>query len=403
MLLNLADIVSTKPTTDVFRCGGACKLCNHCKAPIEPKKGKNGILLVFEQPTEQEDAFQQIALGNAALRVKAILNGAGIKMDDCSIAYAIGCHAGEVETKVYETAIESCRIKLVKFIEDTKPTNIILFGHAAISSIITYDYGKAAGATDVWVGWKIPSRKFNAWLCPTYSITTPFAYNDPAMDLLYARYITEAVSKKERPWKTIPDEASEVEILYDDTEVLARLHKYWEKGGTLSFDLETSGLKPDMAEQFIYSSSICWMGKETISFLWNDAVAEGMRKLLQSGRTSKIGANFKFDHRWIKAKMGIDVIGWSWDCILAQHVLDCRPSITSLKFQSYVRFGLPDYDSHIKTYFASKGNNSLNRIRECPVHSLLLYGGIDALCTYNTAIQQMREMNHPFVNGIDDL
>jgi uracil-DNA glycosylase len=403
MLLNLTDIVSTKPTTAVSRCGGACKLCEGCKAALEPRKGKNGILLVFEQPTEQEDAFQQIALGNASLRVKAVLNSAGVDMDECSIAYAICCHSGDIETKVYDNAIDSCRMKLVQFIEDTKPTTILLFGHAAISSIIAYDYGKAAGATDTWVGWKIPSRKFNAWLCPIYGITLPFAFNDPAMDLLYAKYITEAVAKKARPWKTIPDEAKEIEILYDDAQVVERLHKYWEKGGTVAWDLETSGLKPDSKEQFIYSCSVCWMDKETMSFLWNDVVAEGMRKLLQSGRTSKIGANCKFEHRWAMAKMGIDVKGWTYDLVLAQHVLDCRPNITSLKFQSYVRFGLPDYDSHIKKFFESGGSNSLNKIKECDVHSLLLYGGIDALLTYRVSVQQMREMGHPFVYGTDEL
>ncbi len=106
----------------------------------------------------------------------------------------------------------------------------------------------------------------------------------------------------------------------------------------------------------------------------------------------KIGYNLKYEHRWLKAKLGIEVQGWVWDGMIAAHLIDTRSGITSLKFQSLVLLGMADYDTDVKPYLKSDGANVKNKIREVELQTLLLYNGLDALLEYKVAKIQMNQL-----------
>ena len=68
-----------------------------------------------------------------------------------------------------------------------------------------------------------------------------------------------------------------------------------------------------------------------------------------------------------------------------------------MKFQAYVRFGTPDYDSEVEPYLKSPDSNTPNRVMELVrdetlFRKLLLYNGIDSLVTYRLAMLQMKEL-----------
>ena len=108
----------------------------------------------------------------------------------------------------------------------------------------------------------------------------------------------------------------------------------------------------------------------------------------------KIGFNKKFENRWIKTKLGVDVRNWVWDGMLSAHHLDNRRGITSAKFQAFVRLGMPLWNEHIEPLLKSTDDSGLNRIREIPMRDLLIYNGIDALVEYKIAEIQRKEMKN---------
>jgi len=147
----------------------------------------------------------------------------------------------------------------------------------------------------------------------------------------------------------------------------------------------------------IVSNAICFNGRETIAYMMDDPkVVQETKKLLISDSTEKIASNMKFEERWTDIKLQYPVSNWVWDTMLASHTQDCRREIGSIKFQTYVRFGIGDYDSHIHPYLVAPGSNEVNRIRELSPEDLLLYNGLDSLLEYKVAEEQMREMGLPW-------
>ena len=105
----------------------------------------------------------------------------------------------------------------------------------------------------------------------------------------------------------------------------------------------------------------------------------------------------KFEDTWLKVMYDIDVVPWVWDTMLAAHVLDNRPGITGLKFQSYVQFGVESYDDDVAPYIRSDDPDTPNRVMECMAspamrEKLMVYCGIDSLLTRRLALVQAREL-----------
>jgi hypothetical protein len=160
-----------------------------------------------------------------------------------------------------------------------------------------------------------------------------------------------------------------------------------------SFDYETDRIKPDSQDSKILSCSICFNGEYTIAYPWTEETAAATSKFLRSS-IPKYGANASFEEKWTRAILGHGVNAWTWDSVLGAHVLDHRPAITSVKFQAFVRLGLPLWDKAVGPYMEAEGGNGKNSLSECPIEDLLLYNGIDSLVEYKLAEVQMEEMKN---------
>ena len=119
-----------------------------------------------------------------------------------------------------------------------------------------------------------------------------------------------------------------------------------------------------------------------------------LKQLLENPKIGKIAQHMKFEDKWLSVMYGINTKPWAFDTMLASHILDNRPGITGLKFQTYVRFGLLGYDDEIGPYLRSGDANTPNRIMElvnnpASFQKLLLYNGIDSLVTFRLAKIQM--------------
>jgi len=382
------DVVSVG---SVSRCG-KCGLCKECNTPgMKPTgKGRKGIMVIAEAPGRQEDEQGVQLVGRAGRFFRSVLNEFGVDLDrDCWKTNAVCCRPPR-NRKPTNMEIQACRPNVFAAIRQYQPKVILLLGQAAVESVIGQDWGESVGPIGRWVGFCIPSIAHNAWICPTWHPSYLLRDDSEPLHLWFRKHIERALSFKRRPWRKPPDYTSLVDRVIEPTEAAKRLAKLRSQGQSVSFDYETDRLKPDHGESRIVTCAVS-NGKRAMAFPWLEPAVSEMSKLLRSD-VPKIGWNIKYEERWTRKVLGHGVRRWAWDGMLATHVLDNRPGITSLKFQSYIWFGQPLYDKEVAPYLDATRGNEQNRIRKIPLLSLLLYNGLDALFTHMIAYKQRQQM-----------
>lgn len=384
------DLQSKAPLPTIARCG-ACGLYKTCKSPKLPVigNGRKHILIVSESPGKEEDAAGELLVGNSSRELESALKSCKISLrNDCWLTNSIICHSKKGSPT--DEQIDHCRPNLMRLIKELEPKVIILLGSSAARALLLHTWQGSIDSITRWVGWNIPNRNPNAWIVPTYHPSYLLKAKDPVLYLMFKKHLASAVAHEERPWVDIPDYKKQVECVMSPSDAASIIDKMVERGGLSAFDYEATSLKPDGPLAEIVSASICWRGKRTIAFPWHGEVIDSFRRYLKSDMP-KIASNMKFEHRWSKAHLGVRVRNWAWDTMLSAHHLDNRQSITSIKFQAYVRLGWPLYDEHIHKYITSEGGNTKNSIQRLALPSLLLYNGLDSLLEYLVAKKQMKE------------
>jgi uracil-DNA glycosylase family 4 len=316
---------------------------------------------------------------------------------DCWITNALICRPPRNQIGD-QRRIDYCRPNLLKVLDDLEPEKVVLLGNTAVKSLIGHLWDPDTKELNRWLGWQIPSQKVNAWVCPTYHPSYLLRNErNPVLGLLFVRHL-EAVARLEgRPWKEVPDYASQVDLVYNPAEAARVLDRMREKGGLIAFDYETDRLKPDKKDSTIVCCSVCWRGRKTIAFPWKGEATRAMKDLLASPSCHFIASNMKFEDRWSR-RFGMRVRNWFWDTMLAAHALDNRKGITSIKFQSFVLLGQALWNKHLERALRTpkdkddKSCNAENRIRAgVSWDDLLLYCGLDSLLEYLVARIQMRQ------------
>lgn len=362
-----------------------CRLYTQCHSPkLKPAgKGKKGILIVLDGPTAKDDVAGVIGTGDTKILFQRLLKPLGIDYEeDCWRVGATICKSNKIKPALSEVEriIKSCRPNIVNTINELKPTIIIPAGSVALKSLMGHLWrkkGEDLTSQDRWAGWTIPCQQLNAWVCPIYDPTRVAGFKNPLYDLYLSKHM-KAISKLSgRPWKTIPNWKREVQILMETKDIVKQL-KYFKQQSAVSFDYETNCLKPDNPTSLIYACSMS-DGTTTIAFPMHKEVIPFLQDILFDKNIKKSGWNIQFEDRWTMAKLGGPVRGWDWDGMVNNHLIDTRDDINTLKFQSFVRLGLPVYTDDTEDYLDAEGGYSLNRINEIGWSRLLLYNGLDSL------------------------
>lgn len=397
MFFNPSTVTKPKGFVSLLPKCGACGLLKQCNTPKMPVDGDGrlGMLIVGESPGETEDAKGRPFIGKAGDRLNRELRRHGIDMRrDCWITNAVICHPPKNVTT--SKHVEYCRPNLIKTLRELKPKVILVLGGFGIQAVIKHVWKESdVPGIRTWAGWRIPCRDPNAWICPTFHPSYVLRKEDkiegPAVDKIFGRHIKRAAAlakSKKRPWEgEIPDESKKIEVIMSPKEAAKAIKLGMAFGGLTSFDYETTMLKPDGSDAEIVSCSICFRGKTTIAYPWHGVAIDQTAIYLKSGMP-KVGANIKFEDRWTRAKLGFPVNNFVWDSMNMAHVLDHRAGVTSVKFQSFVRFGVPAWDLQVAPYLKASAPDIPNRIRECDLESLLIYNGIDSLVEWDLAITQ---------------
>lgn len=382
------------------RCG-ACGLHKTCISPKMPVtgEGKLGILVIAEAPGEEEDEKNEQFIGPAGQVLRQSLQKFGFDLDrDCWKTNALICRPENNKTPTPDQ-IDYCRPNLTNTINKLKPRVIVPMGGAAVRSLLGPYWRDDPGKISQWVGWQIPLQKLNAWVTPTYHpsyvLRSEKEREGAVIKLWFERHLRAAFELEGYPWDVVPDYRRQIKIVMDPDEAAEWIRDRLGRGGLFSFDYETNRLKPDAENAEIICCSICWAGAETIAYPWVGEAIQATREFVQSD-VKKIGANNKFESRWSRRILEVGVKNWVWDTMQCAHVLDCRPGITSVKFQGFVRLGVEDWSANMKAYLHDTREDGTNRIREADLRSLLLYCGLDSLIEFHIAVIQKREMEKGF-------
>ena len=404
MLFDPSTVKETKGFVSLLPKCGACGLLDHCNTPKMEVDGDGRLktLIVGESPGEDEDRKGRPFVGKSGQLVAATMRRYGLDMRrDCWITNSVICHPEKNATN--KRHVEWCRPNLIRTIKELKPKVIILLGGFATQSFMSYAWKERDGnGITQWSGWRIPCRDPDAWVCPTFHPARVLrSQDDPngkVIEAIFNRHMQRAcklMKKKESPWNgNPPDESKRVATLLSPKEAAWEIKKgmSFNKGELTSFDYETNMLKPWGSDAEIVSCSICFGekgGNATIAYPWHGRAIDETIRYLKSG-IPKAGANIKFEQTWTMAKCGTRVKNFVWDSVNQAHVLDHRPGITSVKFQSFVRFGTPAWDAQVSPYLKRKEPDKPNRIRECDLETLLIYNGIDSLVEYQLALAQSK-------------
>lgn len=346
-------------------------------------------MVVGEAPGATEDDEGKPFVGSSGELFQELFSRTGHDFQDLRITNAIICRPPEDKLPKKGKEIEWCRPNLTRVIEQFKPRVIITLGRSALESVIQPTYWKTPLKEFArWTGWRIPLDKF--WVCPTWNPSFILRFGNPTArsqhEKLFFEHLEAALAIKKDPPK-LPDFKKHIELIYDEAEIVRALRWFDQQGGSVAFDYESNCLKPEYPKAKIYSCAVS-NGKRTVAYPWFGKAIQATSLLLRSGRTRKIASNMKHEERWTIKHLGHPVTNWDMDTVIAAHVLDNRPGIASLKFQSFVQLGVPTYNDKVEDFLLSASGSHYNRINEIVLSDLLFYNGMDAILEWFLARKQ---------------
>ena len=409
MFFSKADLTSSIKMPSIADKFPKCKLCKLYKTCLSPKmppsgEGKLRILIVAEAPGEEEDRRNTQLVGKVGRWFRSFLFDYDLSLDEHFWkTNAVACRPPKNRTPT-NNEISYCRPNVLKAIRDYKPKVILLLGEVALNSVIGNRWKKDIGSISKWRGFGIPD--YGAWVVPMYHPSYVMRNEDynPAVEKIFRRDFEFALDLLSYEPKV---ETPKINCIYNEEGAIKVMHQILrlarDRKLLLAFDYETTGIKPHNEGHSIRCVSLSYGYNDNYSFLFymSERFLRCYKKIMLHPNIYKTAHNMKFEDTWTKVILGYRPVNWVWDTMLNSHILDNRPGINSLKFQSYIHFGIVGYDEDIREYLESSGSaNSKNRVYEAPVPKLLLYCGMDSALQYRLAIMQMKALNSPILREV---
>lgn len=392
----------TRPDGKIYSCAS----CGLYKDILSPKMApfgnfKKQILIIGEAPGEQEDRAGKPWQGRAGRTLKIALEKLGIDLfEDCISINACRCRtideSGKNRTPT-NTEIACCRSSTIKTINEYLPKVIIPLGMNALLALIGHRWKKDFSGIGKWRGWIIPDQELVSWICPTFHPSF-IMQSDKAEETIWMQDLKRAVSMINTP---LPKTRSPNIKIITNLKVLRHI-----KSDLISIDYECTGLKPHGKGHRIISAAVAIDSDNAFVFIMPDKEEDRrpFLDLLADRSIGKMAHNMKYEEAWSTVYLKQPVQNWQFDSMLAAHILDNRPGITGLKFQTYVNFGVIDYSSEVDPflYSSDKGGNAKNKIlelikTESGVNKLLTYNALDTIYEYRLALKQIQEMDYSFL------
>lgn len=394
----------------------AYKFCNNPKLPPFGL-GKKDIYILLSEPTKSDDNIDLKAQYYTRLKetFKEVLD-LNIEVD-CVISHAVKCYSKDVKVN----QIENCRKYVFEDIKKHKPKLIYAVGATAMQVLFGDVWkGGITDSIDKWTGYVIPHRDLRAWVCPIHTpqyVSMMEEQWQPQVKTLWKQNIIKGYEHLDKYVDTTKYEDL-VKCLTKEEDVAWVLERWLlDKPKYIAFDYETTGIKPREDGHRIVIVSMC-DGAYSYSFPYpkKENTLNLLKRVLTDREIGKIAHNLPYEDLWTVVKQNIQVRPWTIDTCLGSHLLDNRKGVVGLKFQTFVRFGIGDYSSHVENYLKAKpvkckyndgadwekytSANNINDIDNLPLEENLMYCGLDSLFTYKLAMIQMQELKSDLVPRI---
>jgi uracil-DNA glycosylase family 4 len=344
--------------------------------------------------------------GAAGRLLRRTLRKMNVDVDaDCITINAVNCHVKDTKTKEEREPsnfeIDCCRSMFnANYIKKYQPHLIIAFGTAALYSLIGHRWKKDFRGIEKWRGFTIPDQDLKAWICPVFHPSF-VANGDTEMETIWKDDLKRTLALINKPFPL--NNEPRINII-KDLSILLQIPSITHR---VAFDYETTGIKPHAAGHRVICASVAVSPDNVFVFMMPRKPVDRMPflKLLADTQIEKMAHNMKFENNWSEVRLKAKVKNWIWDSMIAAHVLDNRPYITGLKFQTYINFGVVDYASDIEPYLRGvtpDNANSLNRIEEliateAGAEKLMTYCAMDSIWQYRLATKQIE------IIGLHDL
>jgi uracil-DNA glycosylase family 4 len=386
----------SRPTGQILSCA-SCGLYQNSEHPkIKPSGNfKKRILVIGESSSKTDDRTNSQWRDKPGELLRNTFTKFGVDLyEDCLSTNANICFHSQTPTL---DQVANCRAKLFKVISETNPILIIVLGFNPLFSLIGHRWKKDLGTIEKWRGWTIPDQDLDCWVCPTYHPSFILG-KEQEFQTVWEQDIEQALGMVEVKFRKF----RKPKIIHITN--LKQLE--WLKMGLIAFDYETTGIKPHAKGHRIICCSIATTENEVVVFMMptNPKEREPFIDILKNPMIGKIAQNMKYEHTWSLVRLKTEVANWEWDTMIASHILDNRPEVTGLKFQTYVQFGVIDYDSEISPYLKSGSNdgNALNRIEELVKlpggkEKLMEYCAMDSIFEFRLAQLQIEKIGYDFL------
>ena len=411
-----------------------CGLDQHCNKPKMrvTGTGERGILIIAEAPGEQEDKYGVQLIGPAGdvLRKMLVENGLDLDRDFWKIN-TINCRPWErnaknevVNRKPTDNEIACCWPMVLQTIEELKPKSIWLMGGVALETFFRGRVKNDRLSVGAMRRHCIPDKRTGAWVItqfhPSYLLQSGHGFGgvNKNLEALMKLDLSWAISCSTRPAPKFYDFEKGINRLTDFTAVTTTLKRILQlPAGNIVIDYETSGKKPYRPGHKIYTCCVALSPWEVYAFPyqyphWTEEqfkVIQGLWvEILKTLYLRKIAHNIKFEQKWGQYIFGTETIGWLWDSMLSQHLLDTRNYQTRLEFQAFVRWGQEDWGTAIEPFKKAEDKGEFNKLYQVPLMDLLLYTGMDGATEYKLFEEQqvnyrrqddLAQMYHIFHEG----
>jgi DNA polymerase-1 len=382
-----------------------CPKCGLSKGCLSPKmrysgEGAKDILIIAEAPSKEEDKQGKPLVGTAGHRLSVELKKLGIDLHkDCYKTNSVNCRPVNREGKDAEPTnvqIECCKPYVLGIIREVQPKKIFIMGNSALESFYggRTEHMSSVGKTHGLQFW---DSTHNAWVFPLWHPS--YVENNLKDGLLQAewkRCLKRAIEADSTP---LTKQWNKLTLLHDFTQAKEALTHCLKNETLIAIDFETTGL--DMYKEGHKTVSFGWANNEGAwatpvehpCFTSNQQseIKALVSKILGKRKIKKIVHNITFEYQWTKAQLNTEPRNFFYDTQLAAHVLDNRTGTKKLKFQTFMRWGIGEYDAGIKDKIKADPSTGFNRMLQVPVDQLLEYNAKDCLYTYELYREQLDE------------
>lgn len=376
-----------------------CELSDNTDKPCLFGRGSKDSVIMFIQdcPSELESQKQKQFYGKICDKLRESIERRGIPIDDCYWTSLVKCPLKDDYGDITAKMASPCLDRLWAEIEVIDPDIIVPMGKQILSRLI--------GSVAIT---KLRGNAVEKEICGKTRVIMPIIHPRLAMKKpLYKTYILKDLDNLADLYENGFKQVSGVEYTYCETKESAiEVIQKFQNSEWLCFDLETTGTNPFDKASKIVCISLCDKPHTgvTIPLFHRESPIVGddrleviseLKKLLENPKIKKIAQNGKFDIKWLKYWLDIDVANFCFDTMLA-HFLGVSEEAGSqgLKAMAWEFTDMGGYDNDLDAYRSTLPKAIQYNYDYIPWEILRRYAAADVDCAF-----RMKDILHPIIYG----